>query len=252
MKHLLVFEHQIGNRRDVTPVVTEYTRAAVGSAPEGQYEFFRARAVHSSAMGSSFHGWHNQVSITICHLTKQVKIGPTGQLIMSHRGRGLGPALMACVITWLKERGVPEYTIAPGFLSSVDASSDAAREQRNRFYMAFGFVLSKYDGTQTGLDVVEGSFTAENVGALTVPDRYQDRLKPWFDFEDELKDERESGVRCLAELKAMDQWTHNKSSFGRWLLRIMGWPVGFATRHLHKRKPWEPEQPGPRKSQAGR
>jgi len=241
VKDLLVFEHQIGHRREVIPVITEYTRTALHSGPQGEYEFFRARAAHLGASGSTFHTWHNQVSVTVCHKTKQVKIGPTGQLIMNKRGIGLGPALMACVITWLQKHDVHDYTIDPGSLSEVDAKTVAAREQRNRFYMAFGFQLSTISTSLTGIDVVEGNFTAANVGALTVPERYQDQLKPWFVFEDSLKDERESGVRCLDELKTIDRWTHGKSWLGRWLLNYMGWPVRFATRHMHKRKAWEPK-----------
>ncbi|QOD01489.1 hypothetical protein [Pseudomonas putida] len=178
LKDLFVFEHQIGHRREVIPVVTEYTRTTLHSGPQGEFEFFRARAAHRGASGSIFHTWHNQVSVTVCHQTKQVKFGPTGQLIMNKRGIGLGPALMACVITWLQKHDVLDYTIDPGSLSEVDAKTVAAREQRNRFYMAFGFELSTYGSPLTGLDVVEGTFTAANVLALKVPERYQNRLKP--------------------------------------------------------------------------
>lgn len=241
VRDLLVFEHQIGHRRGVIPVITEHTRGSIDREPDGDYEFFRARATHPGAFRSSFHTWHNQVSVTLCHKTRQMKIGPTGQLIMAKRGIGLGPALMACVITWLKNQNVEEYTIDPGSLSAIDAGTDSAREQRNRFYMAFGFTLSNLSGSQTGKAVVEGSFTAPNVAALYVPDRYQDRLKPWFVFEGDLQDERECGVHSLAELKQIDRWTHGCSWFGRWLLRQWKWPAHFLTRHLHKRKAWEPD-----------
>lgn len=243
LKDLLVFEHEIGYRRDLIPVITEHTRSGIDIDPNGDYEFFCARAPHPGGIGSTFHTWHNQVSVTLCHKTKQIKIGPTGQLIMNQRGIGLGPALMASVISWLKNQKVDDYTIDPGFLADVDAGTDYEREQRNRFYMAFGFTLSNLDGSQTGLDVVGGSFTADNVGALSVPPRYQNRLKPWFPFAAHLKDERECGVHNLRELKDIDRWTYNLSWFERWILRVWRWPAHFATRHKHARKAWEPKEP---------
>lgn len=241
VRDLLVFEHEVGHRREVIPVITEYTKGTIDIDPDGDYEFFRARATHAGASRSSFHTWHNQVSVTLCHKTKQVKIGPTGQLIMSKRGIGLGPALMACVINWLEGQGVDDYTISPGSLSPVDAATDSAREQRNRFYMAFGFTLLNWNGGKTGLSVADGSFTALNVAALSVPDRYKDRLKPWFAFEGDLRDERESGVHSLNELKNVDRWTEGLSGFERWILSKWNWPVRFATRHKHQPKAWEPQ-----------
>lgn len=241
VKDLLVYEHAIGYRFGVIPVITERTRSGIDIDPDGDYEFFRARAAHPGASGSSFYAWHNQVSVTLCHRTKQMKIGPTGQLIMCKRGIGLGPALMACVITWLKSQNVDHYTIAPGSLSGVDAGTDSGRKQRNRFYMAFGFTLVNWDGSQSGLDVVDGTFTAVNVGALHIPERYQHRLKPWFTFESALQDERECGVHNLGELKDIDRWTHSLSWLRRWFLRRWRWPVRFSTRHMHKRQSWEPE-----------
>lgn len=241
VQDLLVFEYKTGFRHVVIPVITEHTKGGIDIDPNGDYEFFRARAAHPGVNRSSFHIWHNQVSVTLCHKTKQMKVGPTGQLIMNKQGIGLGPALMACVLTWLKNQNVDHYMIDPGSLSSVDADTTSAREQRNRFYMAFGFVLSNWDGSKNGLDVVEGSFTAANVGELYVPERYQGRLKPWFSFERDLQIERECGVYNLIELKDIDTWTHSLTWFGRWLLRMWRWPVPFSTRHKHKRASWEPK-----------
>ncbi|MGC5704042.1 hypothetical protein J4P02_27960 [Pseudomonas sp. NFXW11] len=240
IKDLLIFEREIGYQREIIPVITEYSCATLDFGAADQYEFFRARGVHTGAR-STFHTWHNQVSVTICHVTCQIKIGPTGQLIMSKQGIGLGPALMACVLTWLQNRGIPDYTVDPGFLSLVDAATPAAREQRNRFYMAFGFTLSNCSGTETGLEVIEGSFTAANVQALSIPDRYQGRLQPWFDFERRLCIERESGALNLVELKSIDWWTYRMTWLGRSLLRVLGWPVQFCTRHKHEPRPWEPK-----------
>ncbi len=208
IRELFVFEQLVGHRREVIAVITEYTKGTIDIDidihPDGDYEFFRARAAHAGVSRSSFHKWHNQASVTLCHKTKQVKIGPIGQLIVSKRGIGLGPALMACVIYWLKGQDVDDYIISPGSLSSVDAATDSAREQRNRFYMAFGFTLLDWNGGATGLSVADGSFTALNVAALSVPDRCKDRLKPWSAFENGLKDEGEYGVHTWASLKA---WT---------------------------------------------
>lgn len=241
VKDLFVYEVPVGYRREVYPVITEYHRTDPESRHMGHYEFYRARTVHPAASGSSFHTWNNQVSVVICHQTQCVKFGPTGQLIMHKKGVGLGPALMSNVIEWLTKQDVADYAIEPGSLAEVDASSDKAREQRNRFYMAFGFALSNHDQSRTGIDVIGGTFTAERVGDLFVPDRYQNRLSRWFEFESDLRDERENGVRCLAELKQIDRWTDSASGLGRWILKKLRWPVHFATRHMHKRRTWEPE-----------
>lgn len=237
-RELLVYEHSIGPRRFVIPVVTEHTRSGIEIDPDGDYEFFSARASVSNMERFNFHDWHNQVSVTLCHKTKRMKIGPTGQLIMYQRGIGLGPALMACVIGWLKKQNVEHYTISRGFLSRVDAETDQDREQRNRFYMAFGFTLSNWNGSINGLDVVDGHFTASNVGALSVPERYQNRLKPWFMFESALQLERQNGVYNLCELRAIERWANSLPWFMRWFLRKLHWPVQFLTRHKHE--PWEP------------
>lgn len=241
VKDLFVYEVPAGDRREVYPVITEYTRTSSESRHMGNYEFYRARAVHPAASGSSFHTWNNQVSVVICHQTRRVKFGPTGQLIMHKKGVGLGPALMSNVIEWLTKQDVAGYAIDPGSLADIDASTEKAREQRNRFYMAFGFVLSNHDQSRTGIEVIGGTFTAKCVGDLFVPDRYYHRLKPWFGFESELRDERECGVKSLAELKLIDRWTDSARGFGRWILKKMGWPARFTTRHMHKRKSWEPQ-----------
>lgn len=247
VRHLLVFESVSGYYRSIIPVVTEHVRTSLDNGPEGQYEFFRARAVHDHATNASFHLWHNQVSITLCHVTKQIKVGPTGQLIMATRGIGLGPALMACVLTWLKRQNVNDYTIDPGSLSPVDARTEKDRLQRNRFYMAFGFQLSNWDGSETGPEVVEGSFTAATVADLVIPDRYQTPLKAWSVFARDLADERVSGIQNLQALKDIDRWTHARHWLVRWLLRQWGWPARFTTRHMHPLKAWESD---PRRRQA--
>ncbi|MBU4634043.1 hypothetical protein [Pseudomonas chlororaphis] len=239
VKHLLVFQHQSGSYRSLLPVITEHVRTNLDYGPEGQYEFFRARATHPGAVNANFHSFHNQVSVTVCHVTKMVKFGPIGQLIMAQRGIGLGPSLMARVVGWLTAQRIPDYGIEPGSLSPVDASTEKDRLQRNRFYLAFGFRLSNWNGTQTSLEVVEGSFTADKVGDLSVPTRYQDRLQDWPSFELNLRDERWQGVENLSEHKLIDEWTYGKSWFGRKLLKFWGWPIRYATRHLHPLKPWE-------------
>ncbi|UMZ11910.1 hypothetical protein I9018_31345 [Pseudomonas sp. MPFS] len=239
VKHMFIFEYQVGSFRKVIPVITEHVRTSLNSSQQGQYEFFRARATHDHAITGDFHPYHNSVSVTLCHVTKQIKIGPTGELIMGTQGIRLGPSLMSCVLTWLKKQRVDDYTIDPGTLSRVDAETTKDREQRNRFYMAFGFTLHNWDKSITGLDVVDGAFTAENVGALSVPERYQNMLQPWKAFHYDLQFEREIGVSSLCELRDIDQWTHSKSWVGRWLLRRWGWPVRFLTRHLHPRNSWE-------------
>lgn len=243
---IYVYEFQRGDQRNVMPVITEHVRTQLEFDPVSEYEFFRARATHpNAAFGNSFHGFHNQVSVTVRHDTKEVKFGPSGHLIMSEQGIRLGPALMASVIEWLKSQDVSAYTIDPGWLSSVDAKTIEARVQRNKFYMAFGFQLSNYERTELGIDVVDGSFTATNVGALSVPDRYKNMLQPWETFELGLRSERECGVQNVAELKLVDQWAYGKW-FMQLLLRLWKRPLRFNTRHKHPVKPWEVKLPVPK------
>lgn len=239
VQSLLVFEHQTASCRIVTPVITEYVRTGLDQGPSDQYEFFRARAAHRGVVNANFHICHNQVSVTICHQTETVKFGPVGQLIMETRGIGLGPSLMARVIDWLLAQGISHYAIEPGSLAGVDASTDNDRLQRNRFYEAFGFRLSNWDGSQTGLDVVDGTFTADSVGTLAVPLRYQSRLQDWPTFEYNLRNERQHGVESLSEHKLIDEWTHGKSWIGRRILEWWKWPVRFTTRHMQPLKAWE-------------
>lgn len=238
-QHLMVFEHHNGVGRVVIPVLTEHVRTALDQGPAEQYEFFRARATHAAATKADFHICHNQVSATVCHITKSVRFGPSGQLIMGRRGIGLGPSLMAAVITWLENAAIATYTIEPGDLSHVDAKTESERHQRNKFYMAFGLSLWASVSSTTGLDVVDGHFGAVNVGALSVPERYKNRLQPWKTFEHDLRSEREQGVENRAKLKDIDKWTNGKSWFGRLLLTFLKWPLCFQTRHKHPLKAWE-------------
>lgn len=245
VQRLYVYEFQQGDQRHVLPVITEHVRTLLEYGLGGEYEFFRARATHpGAAYGTSFHTYHNQVSVTVCHSTKEVKFGPWGQLIMAERGIRLGPALMATVIDWLKTQKLSAYTIDSGWLSNADARTKTDQIQRNRFYLAFGFQLANFDKTKTGLDVVDGSFTAINVGALSVPTRYQNMLQPWKTFEYDLRSEREDGVRNLTELKLIDQWSYKKWCM-KLLLKIWQRPFLFGTRHMHPVKPWEVKLPIP-------
>lgn len=238
-EHLNVFEHHNGVGRVVIPVLTEHVHTALDDGPAEQYEFFRARATHAHALNADFHICHNQVSVTVCHVTQTVKFGPGGQLIMGRRGIGLGPSLMATVIKWLHSKKIPTYSIEPGDLSRVDATTEGERLQRNRFYTAFGFSLWTTFTSESGLDVVDGHFGAVNVGCLTVPDRYQNRLRTWQAFENALGDERLEGVKNLAELKDIDRWISGKAWLSRLLLNFLKWPLPFRTRHKHPLKPWE-------------
>lgn len=157
---------------------------------------------------------------------------------MTEPGVGLGPCLMACVIDWLKKQQLDDYSIDPGKLASNDAKTELLRIQRNRFYQAFGFQLTDSYGQATGLEVIDGSFTAVNVGVLSVPERYQDMLQPWEKFEPDLRAERAAGLQNLNVLKELDRW-----AYGRWFLKLLmrGWkiPVALETRHKHPLKAWE-------------
>src|ERR1700756_4670208 len=130
-QRLLVFQYEeLGYQRAI-PVLTEYATDGPEEKGKRQYEYFRARATHPQAMTADFHMWHNQVSVIICHTTKTVKFGPHGQLIMSLKGKRLGPALMAHVVAWLLRQNCDTYAIDPGSLSRVDAETNDARVQRN-------------------------------------------------------------------------------------------------------------------------
>ena len=240
VEKLFILEHQTRAGRVLYPVITEHAKSGLDMGNPGQYEFFRARTKSDEALHADFHPWWNSISVTVCHTTKAIKIGPTGQLIMHPQNIRLGPNLMACVIKWLERQDIADYTVENGSLSRWDAQNDATRLQRNKFYTAFGFHLVDSSGTQHGLNVVDGTFGAATVGALTIPERYQTGLVPWDKFACALGTEREEGVRNLAELKEVDRFTHHKSAFGKWLLKLWGWRRPFETRHKHPLKDWEP------------
>lgn len=236
--NLFMYEYQRSDQRYLLPVITEHAHTDL-ELPEGRFQFFRARATcPDAAFGESFHRTHNQISVTVCHGTRTVKFGPYGDILMTERGIGLGPCLMACVIGWLKCENLDEYSVDHGKLVSNDAETESARLQRNGFYIAFGFQLADSDGKAVGLDVVDGSFAADNVGSLSIPDRYQDMLQPWEQFEPKLRAERAAGVRHLNVLKQLDRW-----AYGRWFLNLLMrcWkiPVAFETRHKHPLNAWE-------------
>ncbi|MCI3943197.1 hypothetical protein K0038_00185 [Pseudomonas syringae] len=240
VEKLFLLENQTISRRVLYPVITEHAKSDLNIGSPGQYEFFRARTKSNEEPDADFHPWWNSISVTVCHTTRAVKFGPTGQLIMHPQNIRLGPNLMACVIKWLEHQDIANYTVENGLLSWRDAETDAARLQRNKFYTAFGFDLVGNSGTQHGLEVVDGTFGAATVGALIIPDRYQTGLVPWDKFACALETEREEGVRNLAELKEVDRFTDRKSFFGKWLLKLWGWRMPFETRHKHPLKDWEP------------
>ncbi|MBX8573821.1 hypothetical protein [Pseudomonas cichorii] len=223
-------------REEQTGSVTFRQLVNLPSAPT----FFRARTKSNEALHADFHPWWNSISVTVCHTTKAVKFGPTGQMSMHPQNIRLGPNLMACVIKWLERQNIADYTVEQGKLAWMDAQTDADRLQRNKFYAAFGFQLVDGSGTKHGLEVVGGAFGATTVGALSVPKRYQKGLIPWNKFACALEIEREEGVKNLAELKEVDRFTDRKSAFGKWLLTVWGWRKSFDTRHKQPLKHWEP------------
>lgn len=231
VERLFLLERQTRSGRVLFPVITEYAKSSLDIGNPGQYEFFRARTKSDEALHADFHPWWNSISVTVCHTTKAVKFGPTGQLIMHPQNVRLGPHLMACVIKWLECQNIADYTVENGSLSWRDAETDAARLQRNKFYTAFGFHLTDSSSTRHGLEVLGGNFGAACVGALTVPERYETGLVSWDQFACALETEREEGVRNLAELKEVDRFTDRKSFFGKWLLKLWGWGAPFDTRH---------------------
>lgn len=235
--NLFMYEYQKNDQRYLLPVITEHAHTEL-ELPEGTFQFFRARATSPGARGKSFTPQDNQISVTVCHGTRKVKFGPWGAIHMTDPGVGLGPCLMACVIEWLKKHGLDDYSIDPGKLSNSDTKTELLRIQRNRFYKAFGFQLTDSDGKAAGLDVIDGSFTADSVAALSVPERYQGMLQPWEKFELTLRAERAAGVRNLNVLKQLDRW-----AYGRWFLKLLmrGWkiPVALETRHKHPLNAWE-------------
>ncbi len=240
IEKLFLLERQTRFGRVLYPLITEHVKSGLDIGSPGQYEFFRARTKSDDALHADFHPWWNSISVTVCHTTRAIKFGPTGQLIMHPQNIRLGPNLMACIIKWLQRQDIADYIVENGSLSRVDAQTEAARLQRNKFYTAFGFQLVDSSGTKHGLEVADGTFGAATVGELVIPERYQAGPVPWDKFACALEAEREEGVRNLAELKEVDRFTDRKSLFGKWLLKLWGWRAPFETRYKKPLKSWEP------------
>lgn len=145
-RQMYMHELRDGIYRHLTPVVTEYACSTAEFGPDGDFEFFRARAVHPNVQPDDFDPLHNQVSVTICHQTHAVKFGPIGRVLMDPESKKLGSGLMACVIGWLSTQNVGHYSVDPGRLAWIDASNDPNRLRRNKFYAAFGFTLAGATG----------------------------------------------------------------------------------------------------------
>lgn len=173
------------------------------------YEFYRARASMPGTPKDHFHVWGNTISVTVCHTSKTVLFGPTGQIQMYPEGHGLGPALMANVINWLHCSGMRNYVIVPGSLSSGTVHTPDERIRRNRFYSAFGFTLSGSNADHEsviGDGVLSGHFSAPLVGSLMVPQRYIDRLKRCADVSSSMQNDRFDADQTATELRGIRAW----------------------------------------------
>lgn len=215
VQKLFIHEYLKGEVQYQLPVVTEHSVKYGYDGRSRIFEFYRARAFHGEGHSyKDFDPYANSVSVTICHKTKVVMFGPFGVIAMSPRGVGLGPALMANVIEWLqRQQEVLSYAIQPGMLSETDAKTDKDRVQRNKFYMAFGFVVSSVSGAM-GEDVKDGSFTATSVGHLSIPERYQSMLKPWGMFDSKIGKERSTAADTAKLVSKARDW-HKAGVFQR-------------------------------------
>ncbi|KZN20532.1 MULTISPECIES: hypothetical protein [Pseudomonas] len=197
VQKLFIHEYELNGVRRQLPVVTEYALTYQDDhKSKKNTEFYRARAYRLDGdQSTDFHRYDNTICVTICHKSQSVMFGPTGVIKMNPRGAGIGPALMANVIEWLQRQpGTASYAVMTGMLDSNNAKTDDERLQRNKFYMAFGFTLSSMTDAE-GLDVVGGHFTAPSVGLLSVPERYQSRMKPWGAFDTEVGKERSEAAQ---------------------------------------------------------
>lgn len=204
VQKLFIHDYKLNGARRQMPVVTEYALTYQDTQKTlKQNEFYRARAYRSDGdHGKDFHPYDNTICVTVCHIPKVVMFGPTGVIKMNPRGVGIGPALMANVIEWLKrQQGISNYAVLSGLLDSNDAKTDDDRLQRNRFYMAFGFALSSMTDS-VGVDVIGGKFTSPSVDHLSVPERYQSLLSPWSMFDAEVEKERTSAAQVLTDAAA--------------------------------------------------
>ncbi|TMU76889.1 hypothetical protein FGA82_19470 [Pseudomonas fluorescens] len=213
---------EAANKKVMLIAVTEQSRLGqIEEKPD--FEYYRARATKPGTFNNQFDRFGNCVSVTVCHHTHTVMFGPTSQIQMYPEGHGLGPALMARVIDWLHRKGLQNYVIQPGMLSSHTVNGDSERLRRNQFYMKFGFVLSGSDKngqSAQGLDVLSGHFSAPTVGVLKVQKPYLDRLVPCSDFYSKLSTERYVAQQNVWDIQSHVAWAKG-SSWAALLKRIV-------------------------------
>jgi hypothetical protein len=209
------------------PVITERQRK-VDSYTGDSAEFFRARALAPRKdVRKDFQNNANSVSVTVCHKRKSVRFGPKGNIIMIQKGCGLGSALMSHVIERLLITGCGDYTVEPGSLSGGDGFNPDKRLRRNKFYARHGFALVSTTGDgAVGLDVVQGEFSADTVGALTPSLRPDTSLCDWstsqmYSFQNQMAGA--SANRRLAEVQ--DWYRHRLGGWGRMVANKLRIPI---------------------------
>ncbi|MDO9633815.1 MAG: hypothetical protein U0998_00455 [Moraxellaceae bacterium] len=108
--------------------------------------------------------WDAAFQVTVNHVENEMRFGPTGQLGNlqgEDKGLGVGRYCLAKVIRWAVER-YPEYKVATGSLSSVDARCEAQRDRRNTLYEGAGFLVD-----YSGDNKKSGTFYSPRVADLS-------------------------------------------------------------------------------------
>jgi GNAT superfamily N-acetyltransferase len=223
---LLFFRYKgdAGDFKEI-PVITE-RHWKVDSETGDRAEFFRARALAPNNIGKDFHSKANSVSVTVCHKRKRVRFGPQGSIIMLQKGVGLGSALMSHVIERLQSTGCGGYAVESGFLSGArDGADPENRLRRNKFYARLGFELSSTSG-ETGLEVVEGKFSAESVGVLTPCLRPDSTLCDWSTSQTYAFQKQMAGATAKRRLAEVQDWYRNRlGGWGRMVANRLRIPI---------------------------
>lgn len=155
-------------------------RADRDMVPEGDFYRIRVRRIASISVTSKrphsmytlgfsnqsqpWTKWGAAFQVTVNHKKNEVRFGPTsqlGNLQNEDKGLGVGRYCLAKVIEWAIER-YPDYTVAAGSLSCVDASTEMRRNRRNALYEGAGFVVNYSDN-----DKKIGSFKVSKVSDLS-------------------------------------------------------------------------------------
>ena len=139
--------------------------ASLSCNGKGQLSIYRrSRSRDFSSQPQPWGKWDAAFQVTVNHEENEVRFGPTGQLgnLQSEdKGLGVGRYCLAKVIGWAVDR-YPDYKVAAGSLSSVDARTETRRNRRNALYEGAGFIVDYSDNEKKN-----GLFRAPKVSDLS-------------------------------------------------------------------------------------